>query len=133
MDQAMSPKEAVQASGSFSEIYDGFIAARSKLMDTEGWPHAEDADANFHLDLKTRTIFVKGDLVYHWRTFYSWVQDTFDEPELLAYSVPVRVDADFKLRVTEGWTIPEETRQQIWGDFLDPDRDRDPGTKVGFP
>lgn len=85
---------------------------------------------DFKIDFKTRRIAYRPPIrqaqgkkgsgtVYTVSELYSFLQDTFDEPENMKYEVPIEAKSKTKYFLINGWSIDEEGRKHLKEGKLD--------------
>ena len=73
---------------------------------------------DFKLDLKEKRVFhlPKGSRkIYTIRELYSYLQDAFDEPEMMKYDIPIQALSKDKFKLINGWTINQASRKFLKG------------------
>jgi len=77
-------------------------------------------EKNFKIDFKNKEIFLKGKGGSQTvQELYTFLMDTFDEPENMKYDIPMESIAKGKFRLINGWAIDEEARKRLKGGILE--------------
>lgn len=56
--------------------------------------------------------------IYTINELYSFLQDTFDEPQNMRYDIPIKAKSKTKYLLINGWTIDEEGMKHLKGGTL---------------
>lgn len=73
---------------------------------------------DFKIDFENKKISydLKGSKKkYTVNELYSFLQDTFDEPEYMKYDIPMEAVGKGKFRLVGGWTIDEKALKHLKG------------------
>jgi hypothetical protein len=56
--------------------------------------------------------------IYSVKEFYSYLMDTFDDPEYMRYEVPIEATGKDKFKLINGWTIDKEAKKHLKGNLF---------------
>ena len=72
---------------------------------------------DFKIDFEKKKISYvgKNKKVYSVIELYSFLQDTFDEPENMKYEIPIKALSSTQYKLINGWTIDKESLKYIKG------------------
>ena len=76
---------------------------------------------DFKIDFINKKIYYQKDgsgTVYTVNELYSYLEDTFDEPENMSYQIPIRATSQTVYSLINGWTIDAESRKFLTGGTL---------------
>lgn len=76
---------------------------------------------DFKIDFEHKRIYYNPEgsgTVYTVNEFYSFLQDTFDEPENMKYDIPIEAKSKTEFSLINGWIIDEEGRKFLKGGTL---------------
>jgi len=75
---------------------------------------------DFKIDFEKKKISYigKNKKIYSAIEFYSFLQDTFDEPENMMYEIPIKAQSSTQYLLINGWTMDEEARNHLKEGFL---------------
>lgn len=76
---------------------------------------------DFKIDFENKKIYYNpqgSGKAYSVNELYSFLQDTFDEPENMKYEIPIEVVAKGKFRLINDWSIDEEGKKHLKGETL---------------
>jgi len=70
---------------------------------------------DFKIDFEKKKIYHvgKNKKIYSAIEFYSFLQDTFDEPENMMYEIPIKALSSTQYKLINGWTIDEQARKYL--------------------
>lgn len=77
---------------------------------------------DFKIDFLNKKIYYDpngSQTVYTVNEFYSYLQDTFDEPENMRYEIPIKAKSKSEYFLVNGWTIDEEGMKYLKGGTLE--------------
>ncbi len=77
---------------------------------------------DFKIDFENKKISYRpkgSKRVYTVNELYSYLQDTFDEPQNMKYDIPIEAKSKTKYFLINGWTIDEEGMKQLKGGTLE--------------
>ncbi|KKW06036.1 MAG: hypothetical protein UY40_C0004G0020 [candidate division CPR1 bacterium GW2011_GWC1_49_13] len=81
-------------------------------------------EKDFKIDFKSKRISYipkKGATQdYKVQELYSFLMDTFDEPENMKYDIPMESVSKGKFRLVNGWKIDEKAKKRLKGGTLEP-------------
>jgi len=72
-------------------------------------------DFKIDFDKKKISYVGKNKKVYSVIELYSFLQDTFDEPENMMYEIPIKALSSTQYKLINGWTIDKESLKYIKG------------------
>ena len=72
-------------------------------------------DFKIDFDKKKISYVGKNKKVYSVIELYSFLQDTFDEPENMKYEIPIKALSSTQYKLINGWTIDKESLKYIKG------------------
>ena len=75
-------------------------------------------DFKIDFDKKKISYVGKNKKVYSVIELYSFLQDTFDEPENMMYEIPIKAQSSTQYLLINGWTMDEEARNHLKEGFL---------------
>ena len=72
---------------------------------------------DFKIDFEKKEITYKGNdkKIFSVIEFYSFLQDTFDEPENMRYEIPIVAKSEKEFELINGWTLEEKVRKHLTG------------------
>ncbi len=73
---------------------------------------------DFKIDFEGKRIYRNpkgGKKVYTLREFYSFLQDIFDEAEMMRYDIPIVARSKTKFSFINGWAIDEKCLKYLEG------------------
>ena len=73
---------------------------------------------DFKIDLKNKRIYhnpTGSKKIYAARELYSFLQDTFDEPDKMRYEVPIIAKSKTEFSLVNGWSIDEKDLKYLKG------------------
>ena len=76
---------------------------------------------DFKIDFENKRIYhdPKGSKKkYSARELYSYLQDTFDEPENMKYDIPIKAVSPNKFKLINGWKMDKESLKNIKGKLV---------------
>lgn len=67
------------------------------------------------MDFEKKKIIYKGSgkKIYSVIELYSFLQDTFDEPENMKYKIPIEAKSKTEFSLINGWTIDEKALKHL--------------------
>jgi len=70
---------------------------------------------DFKIDFEKKKISYigKDGTIYSAIELYSFLQDTFDEPENMMYEIPIKAQSSTQYLLINGWTIDEQARKYL--------------------
>lgn len=74
------------------------------------------------IDFLNKKIFFKANnkrKAYSARELYSFLQDTFDEPENMKYEIPIMAKSRKEFKLINGWTIDNKSRSFLKDGILE--------------
>lgn len=77
---------------------------------------------DFKIDFKNKRIYHNprgGSKNYTVNELYSFLQDTFDEPENMMYEIPIAALSKTEFKLVNGWTIDKKSRKYLTGGDID--------------
>ena len=78
-------------------------------------------DKDFKIDFENKRIYYTpqgSGVVYTVNQLYSYLQDTFDEPENMRHDIPIEAKSKTKYFLINGWTISEGDLKYLKGGTL---------------
>jgi hypothetical protein len=82
-------------------------------------PHNISSDFRFNLEDKMIEFRLEGgDQIYTVNELYSFIQDFFDEPEMMRYDIPIKAASRTKYFLINGWKIDLPARKHLKGGLL---------------
>ena len=73
---------------------------------------------DFEIDFKNKKISYKGKgSIYTTHDLYTFLMDTFDEPENMKYDIPMESVAKGKFSLINGWVIDASVKKYLKGDL----------------
>lgn len=79
-------------------------------------------EKDFKVDFLNKKIYYDpqgSGTVYTVNELYSYLQDTFDEPQNMRYEIPIKAESKTKYLLINGWTIDEESLKYLKGGTLE--------------
>ncbi len=76
---------------------------------------------DFKIDFKKKKIYHNphgSDKIYSLNTFYSYLQNVFDEPEFMEYEIPIEALSKTKYLLINNWKVDKKSRQFLKGGSL---------------